>query len=447
MKKATHDLLLRTVKSLNAILMTLPFAAAWFFYYGDRILVPYYRYGDWVILLLFLLLYVNFGKIYDAFLVSLTRITEMVYSQSLTAVISDFFMYVVTVLLSGHVPNPLPLLAALAGQFMLSITWSTLAHKWYFHTFPPKRTAVVYDMRQDLAPLLGEYGLEKKFHILLRISIDEWLEQPGLLDDMEVVFFSGIRSHDRNVLLKHCLSKGIDAYVIPRVGDLLMSSAKTMHILHLPILRVGRYNPGFFYLFAKRVFDIVTAVVSLVLLSPLFLITAIAIKACDGGPVFYKQVRLTKDGKRFHIHKFRSMRMDAEKDGVRLSSGESDPRVPPVGRVIRRFRIDELPQLFDVLCGSLSVVGPRPERPEIAEEYCKQIPEFNLRLQAKAGLTGYAQVYGKYNTTPYDKLQMDLMYIAHPSLIEDLRICFATVKTLFMPESTEGVEEGQTTAL
>ena len=148
-------------------------------------------------------------------------------------------------------------------------------------------------------------------------------------------------------------------------------------------------------------------------------------------------MRLTKDGKQFEILKFRSMRVDAEKDGVaRLSTGDKDDRITKVGHIIRACRLDELPQLLNILKGDLSVVGPRPERPEIA-----------LRLQAKAGLTGYAQVYGKYNTTPYDKLQMDLMYIAHPSLIEDLKIMLATVKILFMPESTEGVAEGATTAM
>ena len=136
------------------------------------------------------------------------------------------------------------------------------------------------------------------------------------------------------------------------------------------------------------------------------------------------------------------MRVDAEKDGVaRLSAGENDTRVTSVGRIIRRYRIDELPQLINILKGDLSICGPRPERPEIAEEYCEEIPEFALRLQAKAGLTGYAQVYGKYNTTPYDKLQMDLMYIAHPSIFEDLKIMLATIKILFVAESTEGFEE------
>ena len=161
----------------------------------------------------------------------------------------------------------------------------------------------------------------------------------------------------------------------------------------------------------------------------------------------YSQVRLTKDAKEFRIYKFRSMRTDAEKDGVaRLSTGDNDDRITPVGRIIRKLRLDELPQLFNILKGDLSVCGPRPERPEIAAQYEQEMPEFALRLQAKAGLTGYAQVYGKYNTTPYDKLQMDLMYIAHPSIVEDAKIMLATVKILFMPESTEGVEEGQITA-
>ena len=201
------------------------------------------------------------------------------------------------------------------------------------------------------------------------------------------------------------------------------------------------------YLFLKRGFDILASGIATVILSPVFLATAIAIKRYDGGPVFYKQQRLTKDGRFFEVLKFRSMRVDAEKDGVaRLSTGDKDDRITPVGRFIRKVRIDELPQLLNILKGDMTICGPRPERPEIAAQYEEELPEFRLRLQAKAGLTGYAQVYGKYNTTPYDKLVMDLMYIAHPSFLQDLQIMFATVKILFMKESTEGVATEQITA-
>ena len=356
-------------------------------------------------------------------------------------------MYIVTWLLSKLLPNPLPFLAVLAGQVLLSFSWALNVHRWYFSTFPPRPTAVIYDTRHGMEHLIGQYGLDNKFKVVLTVIAQECIDDLSILDGVDTVFLSGIHSHDRNTILKYCVENNITMYVIPRIGDTIMSGAYHMHMFHLPMLKVGRYKPQPEYIFIKRLIDIVISAIALVILSPIMLATAVAIKVTDHGPVFYKQVRLTKDGKEFEILKFRSMRVDAEKDGVaRLSSGENDDRITPIGKVIRACRIDELPQLLNILKGELSIVGPRPERPEIATQYCAEMPEFSLRLQAKAGLTGYAQVYGKYNTTPYDKLTMDLMYIAHPSIIEDFKIMFATVKILFMPESTEGVAEGQITA-
>ena len=248
-------------------------------------------------------------------------------------------------------------------------------------------------------------------------------------------------------MLKYCIANSIGVYVLPGIGDVIMSGALKVHMFHLPMLLVTRYDPTPEYVLMKRALDIVLSLVALVVAAPFMLITAIAIKLEDGGPVFYKQTGLTKDGKTFEILKFRSMRVNAESDGVaRLSTGDKDDRITKVGHFIRMCRIDELPQLFNVLKGDMSIVGPRPERPEIARQYEEELPEFGLRLQAKAGLTGYAQVYGKYNSTPYDKLQMDLMYLAKPSIGEDLKIMMATVRILFTPESTEGIAEGQTTA-
>ena len=171
--------------------------------------------------------------------------------------------------------------------------------------------------------------------------------------------------------------------------------------------------------------------------SPFLIATAIAVKAEDGGPVFYRQVRLTRDGKQFKILKFRSMRVDAEKDGVARLASEHDDRITRVGHIIRAIRFDELPQLLNILRGDMSFVGPRPERPEIAAQYEQEMPAFSLRLQVKAGLTGTAQVYGRYNTEPKDKLKMDLMYINNMSPLEDLRLMFATARILFMRESTK----------
>lgn len=447
MDKFQHDVLVGIAKVLNPVLVTLPFLAAWFLYYGERTASPFYYWGNWVVVALFFILYVLFGRVYDAFLISINRISEMVYSQTLAALIAEFLLYVVICLLSKRLVNPLPLVGALCGQMLLSTAWSFLAHQWYFSHFPAKRSAIVYDVRQGLERLVEEYGLEKKFDVREAIDVEQCLADLSRLDSMDTVFLSGIHSHDRNIILKHCVDRDINVYVIPRIGDVLMSGAHPMHMFHLPMLNVGRYHPSPLYLFLKRGFDILASGLATIVLSPVFIATAIAIKANDGGPVFYKQRRLTKDGALFDVLKFRSMRVDAEKDGVaRLSTGDKDDRITPVGRFIRKVRIDELPQLLNILKGDMTICGPRPERPEIAAQYEKELPEFRLRLQAKAGLTGYAQVYGKYNTTPYDKLVMDLMYISHPSFWQDLQIMFATVKILFMKESTEGVEQGQMTA-
>lgn len=443
-----HEIGLRFIKLINLLCMTAAFGVAWFLYYKYQMSHGFYFWGDVAVVALFAVIYFYFCKTYDAFLISHYRIFDVIASQTLAILFSDGLMYVITVLLCKHLPNPLPLLLCFADQVSIAIIWTCISHAIYFKWFPAKKTIIIYDIRRGMQDLIEEYGLAKKFDVKRTASVEECLSDLTMIDDMEVVFLSGIHSHDRNFILKYCLYEKKQVYVIPRLGDVIMSSAKQMHMFHLPIMRVQRYNPRPGYLFLKRTFDIVASLLGLIVLSPVFLITAIAIKATDKGPVFYKQERLTKNGKRFMIHKFRSMRVDAEKDGVaRLSSGENDNRITPVGRFIRKCRIDELPQLIDILAGNLSVVGPRPERPEIAEEYMKDIPEFQLRLQAKAGLTGYAQVYGKYNTTPYDKLQMDLMYIAHPSFAEDIRICFATFKILFTSESTEGVAAGQTTAM
>ena len=190
---------------------------------------------------------------------------------------------------------------------------------------------------------------------------------------------------------------------------------------------------------------IVLSLLAIIVTSPFMAIAALAIWSYDRGPVLYKQVRLTKDGRTFEILKLRSMIVDAEKGGARLA-GEHDDRITPVGRIIRAIRFDELPQIFNILKGDMSIVGPRPERPEIAAQYEQEMPAFSLRLQVKAGLTGMAQVYGKYNTEPRDKLKMDLMYINDMSLMQDLKLIFATVRILFMKDSTEGVQQGQVTA-
>lgn len=444
-----HEVELRLVKLLNIVLIAAFFACSWFFYYAHRLPMSPSLFRSGGIITLFIVIYYLFCRIYDAFHISVKHVSDLFLSQLLSIIIADAFLFVVIWLMSGGLPNCLPILLALVGQLLFSLIWCKYANSWYFSRFAGLKTAIVYEERRGIEDILSSYDLCKRFDVLASSSMSECLEGGmAMLNGVEVVFICGERSHERNQILKHCTKQGICVYVIPCIEDVIMSGGKRTPLFHMPMVRVERYNPSLEFLFFKRLFDIVSSALVILVTSPLMLACAIAVKVQDGGPVFYRQSRLTKDGREFTMIKFRSMRTDAEKDGVaRLSTGKNDDRITPVGRFLRASRLDELPQLFNILEGSMSVVGPRPERPEIASQYEQDLPEFNLRLQAKAGLTGYAQVYGKYNTSPYDKLQMDLMYIANPSFIEDLKIIFATIKILFSADSTEGVKQGCTTAM
>lgn len=438
---------LRVIKALVVVLVTVPFVLCWSqCYIAQAGMAP----GDPLSLLvigLFLALYIVLSRVYDAFALGINRLSETVYSQALAVVIADGFMFIVLWILLRDFPVIWPALLTLLTQLVLLTIWSVLSHFWYFAVFPPRKSAVLYNKRYSIRKLIKEYGLEQKFDIQWTMPAQECIQDIEKLDGLQTVFISGVSSHDRNIILKYCAAKSIDVYVLPRIGDVLMSGAKHVHMFHLPMLHVsgGVMNPE--HRAAKRLFDILFSAVALLVASPVMLVTAIAIKVHDGGPVFFTQDRYTIGGKVFRLIKFRSMRVDADKyNEIRPSSGDDDWRITPVGKVIRKLRIDELPQLINVLMGSMSIVGPRPEWVELVNKYEKDLPEFRLRLRVKAGLTGYAQVYGKYNTTPYDKLQMDLMYISKLSLLEDLRIMFATVKILFMPESTDGFKEDATAA-
>ena len=226
---------------------------------------------------------------------------------------------------------------------------------------------------------------------------------------------------------------------MPSISDIVLSGAEMMHFFDTPLFLIRSNALTVDQMIIKRVFDVIAGILLLLLTSPILLLTALLIKAYDKGPVFYQQIRCSLFGKPFAIYKFRSMNVNAEKDGIARLAQKKDDRITPVGKIIRKLRIDELPQLFNVIKGDMSFVGPRPERPEIIEQYREELPEFPYRMKVKAGLTGYAQIYGKYNTVPYDKLKLDLYYIEHYSVWMDLKLLLLTIKIVLTPESTEGV--------
>lgn len=445
------DLRLFMIKGLLAAVNTGVFAIAWYVYYREKLFFePFYAKGDVVVVLLYAAMYISFAKLYGGFDLTVSTASELSYAQSVAAVITAFFTYIIIWLLQRAFPNVLPLLAVTGAVILFSAVWARPAVALTNRMLPPRKTVLIYgnqEAMEDGKTIITE--MSKRFSLDRVICAEkDFSSLRNIMEEAkpEAVMICGVGSSTRNDIVKYCINNKIEAYVRPNIGDFLIKGAKSLQMCSMPVMLCRRSSPAVWYLAVKRGTDILLSLVALVLLSPIMLVTAAAIKLYDGGPVLYKQIRLTKNRRQFHVYKFRSMRVDAEKDGVARLASQEDDRITPVGKFIRKLRIDELPQLLCILKGTMTLVGPRPERPEIAEAYEKEMPEFSLRLQAKAGLTGLAQVYGKYNTTPYNKLQMDLQYIGSMGIVTDLKIIFATIKVLFVPESTEGVAQGQTTA-
>lgn len=422
------------------------FALCWFAYYEKRLYLSFEGNGNYMVIGLFLALNLVFAHLYGGFDLLTSRITELAYSHFIALAMTHFFMYMVAwMLVRNSVPSPLPLILCMAGCWVVSALWSYIAYRLTDKIVPPKKTLLMYDNPEAYKNgVLIAQKYSNRFDIIgeaiaTRPTPDIYREIEN--SGAEAVLLCGIRSSQRNDILKYCLDHDVLAYVRPNIGDLLISNAQSFRMNNLPVLLCRRSSPSLFYLFFKRVMDVLLSGVALIVTSPLMLITAIAIKLYDSGPVLFTQKRMTLNRRVFVIHKFRSMKVDADKGGKGIVTMQNDDRITPVGKIIRACRLDELPQLYDIFIGNMTIVGPRPERLETIELYEKEMPEFGLRLQVKGGLTGYAQVYGKANTSPYDKLQMDLMYIAEQGIVTDLKIIFATIKILFMPESTEGFSE------
>lgn len=311
----------------------------------------------------------------------------------------------------------------------------------YRKTFPPLQVTEIYGKHQNhLYEKIN--GVPYKYHVTKLICYTE--EESAIrkaVQECDAVLINDLPAEEKNRILKLCFGLDKRVYFVPKLSDVIVKGSEELNLFDTPLFLSRNHGISLLERAFKRLFDIVLSCVALVILSPVFLITALAIKAEDGGTVFYRQERCTIGGKRFWILKFRSMIEDAEKDGKPHPAGEHDDRITRVGRVIRACRIDELPQLINIIRGEMSIVGPRPERVEHVEKYTEDIPEFMFRTKVKAGLTGMAQVYGKYNTTALDKLKFDMIYITNFSILLDLQIIFETVKILFQKDSTEGFSE------
>ncbi len=438
--------LIRTgVVGLEILIETLFFGYIWTEIYNVRKVVPFENKGHWLMIGFYVLYLVVFVYLYGGTKYAYHRKGQLILSQTLGTLIANAVMYVQIIMVFGVFPFPIvwPMLLACVLDFLVIVILNQISDRMFRRLFPPKKLLLICDFNNKENLLRKIAGRKDLYEVSKCISAEEPLESlKKEVQDCDAMMLYGVEEMKRNDLVKYCFEKSIRIYVAPEISDILLRGADRLHSFDTPFLLLRNYGLSFEQKLIKRLMDLVISALMLVVASPFMLVTALAIKLEDHGPALYKQERVTLNGKKFWIYKFRSMVVDAEKQGARFSS-KNDDRITKVGRVIRALRLDELPQLFNILKGDMSIVGPRPERQNYIDEFCKETPEFIYRLKVKAGLTGYAQIYGKYNTTPQDKLKMDLMYIESYSILQDIRLIFLTLKIMFTKESTEGVEEGQ----
>lgn len=446
----THEKYKKLIKLMFSVVLTGMIVGIYSFVWtvcfnGKMIQEPFFRKGNWVMIFLYAVLMIFFMKMYGGYKVGYLRKGNLVYSQILAVLFLNLLTYIQIAALDKrfYAPAIAVMLVMTLVDILSIVVWTLIFQKIYIWIYPPRRLLLVTGDRADYHLLEKMNTREDKYEIKDMISYREGFDTLA----QRMTFFDGViigdmPSHNRNMILKYCFDKNVRTYAVPKISDILLKSSDELNLFDSPLLLSRNTGLTIEQELVKRAVDIVFSLMAAVITLPFFGLVAVCIKLVDKGPVFYKQTRLTQNGKEFQIYKFRTMIQNAEAVGGAQLALERDPRIlPVVGQLLRRTRLDELPQIYNILKGQMSVVGPRPERPELAKEIEKEIPEFSYRLKVKAGLTGYAQVYGKYNTTSYDKLKLDLTYIQNYSMLLDFKLILMTPKIMFMKESTEGVKQ------
>ena len=422
--------------------MAVIFAMSWYQFYAYEIVNPFYRKGNWLVIAVYAFLMYFGQKINEGNKVGYYTYGQVVFSQILAMGFVNVLMYVLISLIGRKLLWLWPMVGVTAAECVWIFLWTLIGDRMYHKFYPPHKMVLISAKGKQADALIAKIASrEDKYQVKAWINQEEGIENIlPKLKQYDAVILCDLNIQIRNEISKYCFENDIRVYVSPRISDVIIKGAEDIHLFDSPLVLCRNYGLSLEQRMMKRIMDILISGVGLLIASPIYLLIALAIKLDDGGPVLYKQERLTIGGKVFYIYKFRSMIVNAETAGARLA-GKKDDRITAVGKILRRYRLDELPQLLNILKGDMSFVGPRPERPVLAEQIAEEIPEFPYRLKVKAGLTGFAQVLGKYNTSPYDKLKMDLMYISRYSILLDLKIILMTPKMLFIKEKTEGVDE------
>lgn len=425
------------------------FAYVWYCIYDPMLLKEqrFWNRGNWAMIGMYALIMYFFTRTFGGYRIGYLRITDICLSQILAIFCANVIEYFQVCLIANDYMPVTPILLLTGLELLIILPGVYLVRFIYTRLYPPRKMIVIYGEHSPDDLIKKINSRKDKYNVCATASV--YMGYEALyrkILEYEAVVLCDLPTKMRNPILKFCFDQNKRTYITPKISDIILMGTERIHLFDSPLMLSRNRGLTIEQRFVKRTMDIVLSVIAIVISSPILLLIAVSIKLYDRGPVFYTQERLTRDGVPFQIIKFRSMRMDSEKDGAQLAKKDDD-RITPVGRFIRRIHFDELPQIFNILKGDMSFVGPRPEREIIAKEYEAIIPEFSFRLKVKAGLTGYAQVYGKYNTTPYDKLKLDLTYIENYSFWQDIKLMLMTFKIIFQKENTEGIDKGQVTAV
>ena len=446
-KNERSDNLKSTIRRLEgffetAVLTVLYYVIWWNMYRGTGRLPLYAGRGKYVLMGVYLVLVLVLFYFCEGFAFGHQKAVDVMIAQWVSVSIVNFITYFQLSLIANVLINPGPIFLLEAIDFIAAFLFCWVFTAIYHANYVPRNMVMVYGSQESLGLKFKLDTRPDRYIVTSLVQEDQGYDKIiDEIDKHDAVIINDVHGQLRNDILKYCYEGGIRTYIAPKISDIVLGGAPSVNLFDTPLLLVKGMGLTQGQRIVKRGFDLVLCLLAMVVAGPLMLVIAIAIKLDDGGPVFYRQERVTRNGELFWILKFRSMVVDAEKQGEALAAIDDDPRITRVGKVLRRTRMDELPQILNILGGSMSICGPRPERKEFNEAYTKQIPEFPFRLKVKGGLTGYAQIYGKYNTSPYDKLRLDLMYIENYSILLDIKLVLMTIRVIFSKESTQGFEE------
>lgn len=397
--------------------------------------------GKYVLMGIYAVLLYAFFQNSDCTMFGQLHRMDLIIGQIIALFLVNFVTYFQLCLIDEALLSPAPMVALFLVEAVAAVVLILLYTNLYHKLYAPHDMLLIYGHKRGVGLKIKMDSRKDKYNISKLICVDEGYDAiVKEIPKYDAVILNDVPAQMRNDILKFCYRFRVRTYVAPKLTDIMLRGGKNITLFDTPLLLVKGTGLTPAQRVVKRGMDILLSFIALVVAAVPMALVAIAIKLEDGGPVFFKQKRMTRGGREFEILKFRSMIVDAEKyAGAVLATGD-DPRITKVGKFIRATRLDEIPQILNILKGDMSIVGPRPERKVIADEYCKDIPEFSYRLKVRGGLTGYAQIYGKYNTSAYDKLRLDLMYIENYSLMLDIKLIILTLRIIFSKESTEGID-------